>query len=42
MATDEAVAGQDPLAQFKDYLADPRFRIKLDDLVNTNVGRPFG
>ena len=37
--TDEGVAaaGQDPIELFKDYLAEPRFRIKLDDLVSTNV-----
>jgi len=32
-----AVAGEDKIAQFKDYLAEPRFRIKLDDLVNATV-----
>lgn len=37
MATDEVTAGQDRLALFKEYLAEPRFRIKLDDTVNTNL-----
>jgi hypothetical protein len=32
-----ATAGEDKIAQFKDYLAEPRFRIKLDDLVNATV-----
>jgi hypothetical protein len=32
-----AAAGDDPIALFKDYLAENRFRIKLDDLVNAAV-----
>jgi hypothetical protein len=32
-----AAAGEEKIAQFKDYLAEPRFRIKLDDLVNAAV-----
>lgn len=39
MATepDRPAAGEDELGMFKDYLAEPRFRIRLDDLVNVNV-----
>lgn len=37
MATDEAATGQDQLAMFKDYLAEPKYRIKLDDVVSANV-----
>lgn len=34
---DQPAAGEDELSLFKDYLAEPRFRIRLDDLVNANV-----
>lgn len=32
-----AAVGDDQIALFKDYLAENRFRIKLDDLVNVTV-----
>lgn len=35
--TVDPAAGQDQTSLFKEYLAEPRFRIRLDDLVNTNV-----
>jgi hypothetical protein len=37
MAEEVTAAGDDQLAQFKDNLAEPRFRIRLDDLVNATV-----
>ncbi|MGL6075206.1 MAG: hypothetical protein ACRC8S_13685 [Fimbriiglobus sp.] len=34
---DQPATGDDELSLFKDYLAEPRFRIRLDDLVIANV-----
>src|SRR5262245_3789275 len=42
MAAGQAATGEDQLALFKDYLAEPRFRIKLDEMVNTSVRTALG
>ncbi len=40
--TTTAAAGDDQIALLKDYLAEPRFRIKLDDLVSATVRETVG